>query len=197
MRPFAPPDGCDGPGLIDEAVPCVACGGDDVVVAVEDAVSEPVGAQILPDVLDRIQFGRARGQEDERDVFRHGEFGGRVPAGAVEQQDGMGALCDRPGDLVEMGLHGVGVSEGHGERGADTASRADRPEQPGALVALIGGLARPGPAPGPLPDQTVLLADAGLVLEPEFNRLAPRQMGEMGLQRRREAFLKASIVRSS
>lgn len=109
----------------------------------------------------------------------------------------MGALCDCPGDLVEMGLHGVGVGEGHGERGTDTASRADRPEQIGALVALIGGLARPGSAFGPLPDQAVLLADACLILEPKFNRLAPRQMGEMGLQRRREAFLKASIVRSS
>lgn len=28
----------------------------------------------------------------------------------------MGALCDRPGDLVEMGLHGVRIGEGHGER---------------------------------------------------------------------------------
>jgi succinyl-CoA:acetate CoA-transferase len=38
MGPFAHPDGCDGFGLIDEAVPCVAGGVDDVVVAVEDAV---------------------------------------------------------------------------------------------------------------------------------------------------------------
>ena len=87
-----------------------------------------------------------------------------MPSGTVEQQDGMGALCDRPGDLVEMGLHGVGVGEGHGERGTDTASRADRPEQIDALVALIGGLARPGSAPGPLPDQAVILADTGFLL---------------------------------
>ena len=76
----------------------------------------------------------------------------------------MGALCDRPADLVEMGLHGVRVGEGHGERRADAPSRADRSEQIGALVALIGGLARPGSAPGPLPDQAVLLADPGLIL---------------------------------
>ena len=106
----------------------------------------------------------------------------------------MGALRDRPGDLVEMGLHGVGIGEGHGERRADAACRADRPEQIGALVTLIGRLARPGSTPGPLPDQAVLLADAGLILEPEFNRPAPRHVGKMGLQRRREAFLKASIV---
>jgi hypothetical protein len=37
MRPFAPSDGCDGPGLIDEAVPRVAGGIDDVVVAFKTA----------------------------------------------------------------------------------------------------------------------------------------------------------------
>lgn len=33
----------------------------------------------------------------------------------------MGALCGRPGDPVEMGLHGVRIGEKHGEtdRGAD------------------------------------------------------------------------------
>lgn len=55
----------------------------------------------------------------------------------------MGALRAPPGDLVEMGLHSVGIGEGHGERRADAACWADRPEQIGALVALIGGLARP------------------------------------------------------
>lgn len=80
-----------------------------------------------------------------------------------------------------MGLHCVGIGGGHGERRAD-ACRADCPEQIGALVALIGRLARPGSAPGLLLDQAVLLADAGFVLEPEFDRLALRQMGEMGLQ---------------
>lgn len=36
--PIRAPDGCDGPGLIHEAVPRVAGGVDDVVVGVEDAV---------------------------------------------------------------------------------------------------------------------------------------------------------------
>lgn len=101
------------------------------------------------------------------------------------------------GDLVEMGLHGVRVGEGHGERRADAPRRTDRPEQVGALIALVGGLARPGSASGPLPDEAVLLADAGLVLEPEFDRLAPGDVGEMGFQRGREVFLNASITRSS
>ncbi len=96
----------------------------------------------------------------------------RVPAGAVEQQHGVGALATRPADLVEVELHGLGVGEGHGERRADAARRADGAEQVGAFVALIGGLAWARAAPGPLPHEAVLLADAGFVLEPDLDRLA-------------------------
>ena len=45
--------------LCEEFSPCVAGGVDDGLVGVEDAVGEPVGAQILPDVLDRVELGRA------------------------------------------------------------------------------------------------------------------------------------------
>lgn len=120
------------------------------------------------------------------------ELGRGVPSGTVEQQDGMGALRDRPGDLVEMGLHGVGIGEGHGDRRADAACGADCAKEIGVLVALIGGPARPGRIAG----QGILLADAGFVLEPELDRLALRQMAEMGLQGHR-AFLSASITRAS
>ena len=47
---------------------------------------------------------------------------------AVEQKDGMGAPGHRHGDLIEMGLHGVCIGEGHGECRADAPCRADRPE---------------------------------------------------------------------
>ena len=186
-----------GVWLCDEAVPGVAGGVDDVVVGVEDAVGEPVRAQILPDIFDRVQFRGAGGQEDQGDVCGYDELGCGVPSGAVEQQNRMRAPGHRSGDLVEMGLHGVGVGEGHGEGCADAPCRADRSKEIGAFVALVGGLARPRSAPGPLPDKAVLLADAGLILEPEFDRPALRDMGEMGLQRHREVFLNASITRSS
>ena len=93
----------------------------------------------------------------------------RVPAGAVEEQDGVGAAGDGAADLAEMGLHGLGVGEGHGEGRADAARGADGAEQIGALVALVGRLPGPGAAPGPLADETVLLADARLVLEPDLD----------------------------
>ena len=109
----------------------------------------------------------------------------------------MGALRDCPGDLVEMGLHGVGIGEGHGERRADAACRADRPEQIGAFVALVRRLARPRAAPGPLPNQAVLLADAGFVLEPDLDGLAASYPADMGLERAREVFLNAWMTSPS
>jgi hypothetical protein len=118
-----------------------------------------------------------------------------VPAGSVEQQDGVCSASHGPGDLVEVELHRVGVGEGQRERGAGAAGRADGAEQVGALVALVGGLAGPRSAPGPLPHEAVLLADAGLVLEPDLDGFASRDAGEMGSQRGREVFLNASIVR--
>src|SRR5687768_15062027 len=67
-------------------------------------------------------------------------------------------------NLVEVELHRFRIGEGQRQRGAGAAGRADRAEQVGALVALVGWLTRPRPAPGPLPHEAVLLADAGLVL---------------------------------
>jgi hypothetical protein len=43
----------------------------------------------------------------------------------------------------------------------------------------------------------VLLADAGLVLKPDFHRRRLRQAFKMSLQRAREVFLKASTILSS
>ena len=129
--------------------------------------------------------------------FGHAELAGRVPSGAIEQQHGVRALGDVARDLVEVELHRFGVGEGQRERRALAARRADRAEEIGVLVALIGGLARPRSAPRPLPDEAVLLADAGLVLEPDFDRRSRRQIGQMRLQRRGEVFLNASTISPS
>ena len=45
-------------------------------VGAEDAVGEPVVADELPDILDRIEFGAFGRQRDERDVRRHDELVG-------------------------------------------------------------------------------------------------------------------------
>ena len=109
----------------------------------------------------------------------------------------MGALGDIARDFVEVKLHHVGVGIGQGEGRPDAAGGADRAEQIGVVIALVGGLPGPRSTPGPLPNLAVLLADAGLVLKPDFDRRRLRQSFEMGPQRAREVFLKASTIRSS
>ena len=109
----------------------------------------------------------------------------------------MGVLGDVARDFVEVELHHVGIGIGQREGRPDAAGRADRAEQIGVVIALVGGLPWPLPAPGPLPNQAVLLADAGLVLKPDFDRRGLRQSFEMGLQRAWEVFLNASTIRSS
>jgi len=170
----------DGAGLGDEPSRSVAGGIDDVVVGVEDAVGQPGLAQVLPDVLDRVELRGALGQQDHGDVLRDFESWGGVPAGAVEEQHGIGAAFDGAGDLVEVKLHRVGVGEGHGQHRAGAAGRTDCAKQVGALVALVGGLTGPGSPFGLLPHKAVLLADAGLVLKPDLDGLSCRQIAEMG-----------------
>jgi hypothetical protein len=94
-------------------------------------------------------------------------------------------------------LHHAGVGIGQREGRPDATGGADGAEQIGVVIALVGGLRWPCSAPGPLPNLAVLLADAGLVLKPDFDRRRLGQGAEMGLQRARKVFLNASMIRSS
>ena len=61
--PLAHADGGDCVGLCDEPVPGVTGCIDDVFVGVEDAVREPVGADVLPYLLDRFSSGARDGRK--------------------------------------------------------------------------------------------------------------------------------------
>jgi len=184
-------------GLGKEVLPRLAGSIDDGFVAVEDPVGEPVGAQELPDVLDRVELRRARGQKDRRDVLGYLEPCGCVPSGTVEQEHGVCASGDMATDLVEVKLHGFGVGEGQRECCTGSARRADGAEEVGTLVALVGRLAGPRATTCPLPHEAVLLPDAGFILEPYLDRLCLRQASEMGAQRVRKVFLYASTMAPS
>ena len=69
MGPVAQSDGHDAPGLVDELVPGVAAVSDDVVVAFEHVVGEPIVAQELPDIFGRIEFGTLCQQRQSGDVL--------------------------------------------------------------------------------------------------------------------------------
>ena len=120
-----------------------------------------------------------------------------MPAGAIQQQHGVGVPGDVQGYLVDMQLHHVGIGMGQCEGRADASRRADGAEQIRVLIALIGRLERPRAALRPLPDEAVLLADPRLVLEPDLDRLALGYTREVGCERAREVFLKAAMVSPS
>ena len=96
-----------------------------------------------------------------------------------------------------MKLHHVGVGIGKREGAADAPRWADRAEQIGVVIALIGGLPWPRSTLGPLPNLPVLLADPGLVRKPYLDRRRLRQPFEMGLRAAREVLLNPSTIRSS
>ena len=92
-----------------------------------------------------------------------------MPSSSIEQQNGVCTFGDVARYLIEVELHGECVSDGQCERRA-FAPPEDRAKEIGTLVTLVGRLARSRSASSPLADEAVLLADASLVLEPDFDR---------------------------
>jgi hypothetical protein len=90
-----------------------------VGVGLEGAVGQPGLAQVLPDVLHGIEFGRVRRQPDRRDVLGHDEIRRAVPASAVEEKHGLRADRDVAADFLEM--------EPASPRCRQTATPAPRP----------------------------------------------------------------------
>ena len=102
------------------------------------------------------------------------------------------------GDLGEVQVHRLGVAGGQDQGRALALLRADGAEDVGRGGALVAGRAWAGAAPGPAAGDLVLLADAGLVGEPDFYVVAvERLLARDCLQARGEAFLKSSIAPSA
>src|SRR3954447_18707421 len=195
MGPIAHTYGHDLPRLIDEAVPCLAAMVDDVVVGLEDAVREPVVAHELPDILDGVQLWAFRWERHQRDGRRHDEVARQVPAGLIEEKNRMLAGRDLGRNLGQVQGHRLGVASWKDERRALSIVWADGSEDIGGGGALVVRSRGPCPASGPAPRDFVLLADPGLVGEPDLyvvaiEPLLARDLRQAGWER----FLKASIA---
>lgn len=97
----------------------------------------------------------------------------------------MGALGEAKRDYIDRHLHRLGISEGQHQRRPRASGWADRTEQIGAFVSLVGRLALPRSTLGPLSDDAVLLADARFLIEPDLDRLAVGHTCEMRRDRAR------------
>ena len=93
-----------------EFVPGQAAVIEDIVVAEEDAVGQPVVAHELPDGFDRVEFGTLGREGDEREIAGDVELAGRMPTRPIEKQDGVAPGRNVLGDFIEMQLHRLGVA---------------------------------------------------------------------------------------
>ena len=132
-------DGHDFPRLIDKRVPGVAAVIDDVVERFENSVRQPVLSHELPDIFLAVEFGCAWRELQERDVAWNLEGLGAMPAGLIEEENGVRARSDFGCDLIEVKVHSFGVAGRQHEGGAGSAFGADRTEQVGRLGPLIVG----------------------------------------------------------
>jgi len=141
--------------------------------------------------------------------FNSGDFAGRgisvmllgtaslprhVPAGLVEQQNGVGAGRDGAGDLGQMERHGGRRTARQHQGGALAQGRADGTEDIGRAGALVVRRTRPRATTRPAAGDLVLLPDAGLVLEPDFYGLACGLARRDLRQDRGEVFLNADAA---
>jgi hypothetical protein len=182
---------------VSEEVPGLAAFVEDVGVAVEDGDGELVLAQILPDVLDRIELRSIGRQVQKGDVVGHVEIVCSVPTRPIEDEDGVRPRGDLAGDLGQVQGQAVGVGLGQDESGGCGPRGANGAEDVGPFVAPVAWAARPAPASGPDPCQRPLLADPGLILKPDLDRLAARGRRDRRGYLISEVFLKAAWAASS
>ncbi len=153
--------------------------------------------QELPDILDRIELGRVGRQRQERDVGRQLGDGFLVIAGAVHDQDGMGAWRDDAADLLKMRRHRPGIGARQNQTGGTGALGTDGAEEIGPFVALIAWRGGACPASRPDPGQASFLANPGFVLEPDLDRLRFGGIRQSVVDEVGEVFLKVSWTAAS
>jgi hypothetical protein len=122
---------------------------------------------------------------------------GLMPTCAVENNDGMAARRDAARDFDEVQVHRIGVGVRKNEGCSGVAGRTDRAEQIGPIVTLIAWSSRTAAAFGPDAAQRALLADAGFILPPEFDRLCLRAVRDAGRDQIGKVFLCACCAAAS
>jgi hypothetical protein len=128
--------------------------------------------QVMPEILHRVQLGRPRRQRHQRDVRRHPQRLRPVIASAVPDQRDVLRRINGLRQTVEELLRGVGVGVRGDQALGLAGGRTNRGEDLQALEAALLRRPRPRTFVGPDRRQRALLAEAGFVLEPDFDLLA-------------------------
>lgn len=99
-------------------------------------------------------------------------------ARAVDEDDGVGVFRDAAADLGEVEIEGFRIGMRENQSRPDAARGAGGAEDVGPIITSIARRTRPRSAPRPYARQRALLTDAGLILEPDLERLGPGSDGK-------------------
>lgn len=121
-----------------------------------------------------------------------------MPSRLVEDDDGVPTWADLCGNLGQVQVHGFGVAGGQDEGGTLSLLRTDGAEDVGRGGALVAWCRGSRTSPRPAPGDLILLADAGLIGEPNLYLVEVEALlaGDL-LQTRGEGFLKPSMAPSA
>lgn len=101
------------------------------------------------------------------DVARHLELGRKVPTGLVEQKRCMACGSNVSGNCGQVQVHRCGVAPGQDQSDSLALARADSAKDVGGGGPLVARRRWSGAASCPTTGDLVLLADPGLVTEPD------------------------------
>lgn len=96
-----------------------------------------------------------------------------------------------------MEVHGLAVGIGQNEGGPDSPLRTNGPKQVGPFVSSIARGPRSRAGVGSEAGERALLADGGVVLEPDLKGFAAGMVGQCPAHQRGEVFLNVSWSASS
>ena len=103
------------------------------------------------------------------DVLWDHEIVGHMPSRLVHDENGVGIVRDVAGDLDQMLVHGMCVTPRHHQGRGLALAGADRAEDIGRTGSRVVRRGWSRSALGPATGDLVLLADACLVLKPNFD----------------------------
>src|SRR5690242_13639638 len=141
---------------------------DEVVVAGENPVGDPVLTQKLPDVLLCIELGTLRRQRNDANVGRHRELRGRMPSRLIQQQCRMTTRRNFGGDRGELEVHRLGIAPWQDQPDGFSLHRTDRTENISRCGAEVPWSRGSRAAFCPAASDLVFLAKASFVAEPHF-----------------------------
>jgi hypothetical protein len=130
-------------------------------------------AQVFPDIFHRVQFRCIGRQGEQGDVVWHLKVAASlVPAGAIQDHDGMRSLGHLGVDFLEMFVHGLDIDRRHDKGGTDAAGRADGTEQVCRVEPAVAHHEGAGANRCPDIGMRALLADPGFILGSYLQRPA-------------------------